>query len=130
MDQFGDHLIAFEESVARCVRDGFFGQKERITTKPNALKDLPFGKVMGNAIPSNMAFTIDYYGYLKRSTGQEFLICKALAENPPQRFIESIVVHFASIRIEDVVRLMPLLKVAVFVEFKSIILDARGFKRK
>lgn len=130
MEQFAQYLKDFEICIAECVSKKIVGHVEKITTKPNALASQPFGQLMGDQIDSEVAFTLDYYGYLKHSKGQSMMIAKALAHSPPDRFIMSTTVHFAALRIEDIVACMPEAMISYYVKFKSYILQARGFKTK
>lgn len=85
-----------------------------------------FGEKMGYVVETDMVLTIDYYGYLKKSRGLIELIngCGNI------KIIKSQVIHFASIKIEDVVNATDNVEVIVsFPKLKDMILKARGFRK-
>lgn len=124
---FETYMRDFEGCLARAVRDGILGRLERVTLKPNVLASLSFGQRMGQYIQSDVPFIIDYYGYMKRSLAQETLILQEQSQSPTPRFTMAIVIHFASLRIEDILACTPREMLPGFVEFKKTILAARKF---
>lgn len=127
MVNFATYRADFENCIAREVTAGRLGKIERVTLKPNMLATSSFGHAMGEYVPSHTPFIIDYYGYMKRSIGQEEAIVKAMNQSPPPRFITTTVVHFAALRMQNLVYVIPHHLLAAFVEFKNIIIATRHF---
>lgn len=84
-----------------------------------------FGKCIGSVVDTDLILTVDYYGYLKKSRG----FYKA-AENVDDKTIRSNLIHFASIKIEDITNVTQNVDVIVgFAKLKNQILIERGFRK-
>ena len=96
------------------------------------LHKTPFGEDIGWLIDTDLILTIDYYGHLKKSRGfYDYYACKNLIEKQQIKLIESAVVFFASIRIEDVAAVTKEVSiVASFPFLKNEILIRRGFRKR
>jgi hypothetical protein len=123
---FKKYLKQFEIwIVVAGVRTGVFGQKEVIPARRGKLADTPFGRTIGLKFDSELPLAIDYYGHMKKSTG----FFEMIAEVDTQvRMIECPVVHFASIKLDDIVELSSTL-ISDFPVFKREMLRLRGFKK-
>ncbi len=129
-DQFGEYMAAFELTVlASAVNQGLLGRREVLPVRPGKLTRSQFGTKIGAVFSSKVSFAVDYYGLLKRSSGllDEIKWIQDELRGRQVKAVESIVVHFASVRIEDVARMNPAL-VGGFPVFKKAVLDSRGFK--
>lgn len=92
------------------------------------LFDTDFGRSIGESINTDMILTIDYYGYLKKSKG--FLDYIKNLDTHVKK-IDSHMIYFASIKIEDIVRVVDEIDlIASFPKLKDQILTHRGFKKK
>jgi len=111
------------------MKEGVFGEDKRVALYNNRLTKSQFAHLIGSWFPSDFPCAIDYYGLLKRSEAF-WAVVRELREQLPGKQIKSIetkVVHFASIRVEQVAQLAPDL-VADFPWYKKVVLDARGFQ--
>ena len=124
--EFAEYLGEFEIAViCKGVLNGMFGKKEMVPTRNGRLSRTPVGRLIGSNIKYSDPLAIDYYGHMKKSTG----FYEMLTEIKTQvRMIECNVVHFASIKIEEIVEISPGL-VAKFPVFKKQMLKRRGFKK-
>lgn len=125
-----EYLKKFEQMISVGVSNKTFEKSELISVRGSKLGKTRFGILIGFTIDSDMEFVIDYYGYFKRSRGFASRI-KFLKKEVPTRqikAIETITVHFASIRMEQIAYLSPSM-LAAFPEFKRFILEKRGFKK-
>lgn len=122
--EFGDYLRELEQRVVvEGIIRGTFGQIMNIPTKAGKLNATPFGQRIGQEFPCEAVCAIDYYGHFKRSSS--FM---ALArQNPERAFQTGIVVHFAGVRTQHVIKLAPEL-VMQFPDFKEELLALRGFR--
>jgi len=125
-ESFKSYLDLFElRVVCHGVVKEVFGKKEMVATRNGKLARTPFGRLIGSQLEFVNPLAIDYYGHLKKSTG----FFDMLTEVDSQvRMIECDVVHFASIKIEDIVEIDPGM-VAKFPVFKKQMLKRRGFKK-
>ena len=100
-----------------------------IPVRPGKLAKTRFASLMGSTFNYIPSLVIDYYGLLKRSTGlvEKILEMKRKIQGKQLRLIKVPVIHFASVRMEDVAASAPEL-VAALPEFKKTILSARGFE--
>ncbi len=123
---FDAYLRAFEERV---VLRGLsvLGRTELVPMRNGRLVRTLFGRHVGVLFSYPDPVAIDYYGLYKKSSAvmEEM---KAL-RGRQVRMIEAVVVHFASIRIEQVALVEPGL-VAGFPAFKERLLRLRGFTRE
>lgn len=116
---------SFEQAVALGVQQKLWGLEQAVSTRPGKLSTGPMGKFLGVEIDTDIAMALDYYGYVKKSRG----LLTTLRSNGRPRFIVTPVVFFNGIKLEVLARVSPEL-VLGFVEFKSAVLDIRGFRHK
>lgn len=132
MKDFKGYLSQFEHDVLENgVVYGVLGRISRIPVAKGRLAGTSFGRFMGPWIQSDALFAVDYYGLLKRSSGlyQEAMrLQKGLLVGRQVKMMSAGVVHFASIKLDQMSRLAPHL-LREFSEFKEIILKARGFQK-
>lgn len=119
-EQFYDWLDMFEHYILTIPE---LWKTHRITTRNNR-KFENFGKILGTAFYSPEILTIDYLGYLKKSTGF-FKYIKQTNENP--RMIQGKILYFQSVKIEHFIKFPPELT-SNFWNFKKTLLKIRGFK--
>jgi len=119
-EQFYDWLDMFEYNILSLP--GLW-KPHQITTKNNR-KFESFGKILGTAFYSPDILTIDYLGYLKKSTGF-FQYLKQTNENP--RMVKGKILYFQSVKMEHMTEFPPEL-LSNFWEFKKTLLKIRGFK--
>jgi hypothetical protein len=127
---FQEYMTALESTVLEAVvSSGTAGKRDTLPVRPGKLSRTSFGKRVGTTFESSVSFAIDYYGMLKRSTAllQEIQWVRDQLSGRQVKTVESLVIHFASIRIEHVARFNPHL-IAGFPIFKKSILESRGFK--
>jgi hypothetical protein len=112
------------------VRNKTFEKSGLVSVRGSKLGKTKFGILIGFTIDSDIEFVIDYYGYFKRSRGftSRIKLLKKEAPSKQIKAIETITVHFASIRMEQIALLKPSL-LEEFPQFKSFILEKRGFKK-
>jgi hypothetical protein len=130
MDQsdFKNVLLKFENDVIiRGVQGGKIGREEMVPVRNGKLSKQRFGKLVGLEIDCSVSLAVDYYGHLKKSAGFFRDVQDATPKGTQARMMKSTVVHFASIKVEDVVELAPDL-VPVFPILKRELLKLRGFK--
>jgi len=122
---FKKYLLQFEAQIIVVgVCRNVFGRSEVIPARRGKLAATSFGKIIGLEFPAKSPIAIDYYGHMKKSTG----FFEMIAEVDTQvRMIECSVVHFASIKLDDIVELSPEL-ISDFPVFKREMLRLRGFK--
>ena len=133
---FKQDLYRFEKEVI--VKGVFekklpmFSKKAAVSVKDCRLHKTPFGEDIGWLIDTDLILTIDYYGHLKKSRGfYDYYSCKNLIEKQQIKLIESAVVFFASIRIEDVAAVTNEVGIiAGFPFIKNEILIRRGFRKR
>lgn len=127
-DEFQKTLDLFErEVIIRGVGGGHLGREEMVPVRNGKLSKQPFGKLVGLEVESETSLAVDYYGHLKKSSGFFRDVKDATPTDTQARMMRSTVVHFASIKVEDVVLLAPEL-VPVFPILKHELLRRRGFK--
>jgi len=129
MDWFEKYKLDFEQAIVVGVSAGLLGSVKPVPVSPGKLQKCRIGRVLGETIAVSTIMVIDYYGYMKKSTGFLRLV-KEIAEEQKGKqvkMVSSTVVHFNSIRLEVVARIAPNI-VAGFGDFKKAILDAREFK--
>lgn len=125
-----EYLKKFEQMISIGVSNKTFEKSGLVSVRGSKLGKTKFGILVGFTIDSDLEFVIDYYGYFKRSRGFTSRI-KFLRKDAPRKqikAIETITVHFASIRMEQIALLKPAL-LEEFPQFKSFILEKRGFKK-
>jgi len=126
-----DYLKRFEQLVAQGILLKKFGKCELASTRGSKLGKTKFGIWLGFTIDSDIDFIIDYYGYFKKSRGFNQKVMEYHAESSGKQIkaIETIIVHFPSIRIEQIADINDEL-IGGFPTFKACILKKRGFKKK
>jgi len=122
------YLDLFEQNIVVAgVENKLIAAKEvMVPVKDGRLDTGSFGKFLGNWFDCSSVLVIDYYGLLKKSKG--FLDKCASYDDVEIRRLKSSIVHFASIKIEDIVNLDSSLAVD-FVGFKKYLVALRGFKK-
>lgn len=129
---FVKYLRKFENEIIReGVLRGIIGSAKLITCRPLPFDSSRFAREMGKYLPYEESMVIDYYGYYKKSKGF-FSYAESLSQGNNDRQVKSItsnVVHFASLKIEDIalINSNPYL-VSKYVEFKRMVLEKRGFR--
>lgn len=127
---FREYCRKFEKMIVEVgVKADLLGKKNLISVKRSRLRNTSFGMMMGNLVDSDIPFAIDYYGYVKVSKGLKKLIeeeQKKLKHPRQLRVMETTLVHFASIKIEDVSQIGIELA-AGFSLFKRSLIKQRGF---
>ena len=124
------YIEDFEQMIAKGVKDQTFNKTEIVSIRGSKLGKTKFGILLGFTIDSNTEFAIDYYGYFKRSRGfnSKITVLKKEIKAKQLKAVATIVIHFASIRIEQIAKLDASL-VGGFPAFKNFILEKRGFRK-
>lgn len=126
MSDLLDYMKEFElRVVGPGLCKGIFGRREFVSVRRGKLASTLYGRVLGNQAESNQLFAIVYYGHIKKSRGLVLDLQQIVGRQI--KMAETLVVHFGSIRIEDVAVLAPDL-IGYFPKFKEQILSLRGFK--
>lgn len=127
MKSFQKYLELFERDVLITgLEKGRFGKTIKVATKECKLNNTEFGKFIGCILSYNEPMAIDYYGLVKKSSGMLEII-----EGYRGIEIKTIllpVVHFASVKNEDINALAPSL-LQGFSSFKEYLIHLRGFNR-
>ncbi len=123
------YLGLFEKNIIIAgVEKGLVPSNEvMVPVKDGKLDGTPFGKFLGNRFEHEEVLVIDYYGLIKKSAG---FIDKynSFADEVEVRRLKAHIVHFASIKIEDIVNLDKDLAID-FPGFKKYLVALRGFKK-
>lgn len=131
---FRKFLIKFEnEVILRGVEQGVLGQYELVACRTCKSDKSRFAQAIGKLLPYKMPIVIDYYGYYKKSAGFYALVEEEQNQisNRQIKMIGSVVVHFASIKIEDINLLTSSSYLtSKFADFKMQMLAKRGFRGK
>ena len=129
--EFSRYLATFEEEVvyAGIVKDKL-GVKELVSVRNGKLARTNFGRSIGCVLPWEVPAALDYYGHFKKSLG--FLSHAAeqaeYYRGKQVHLLRTTVVHFASIRIEQVAQISNnSFLTAGFPDFKRAILVRRGY---
>lgn len=124
---FKEELIAFEnEVILSCVSKGLLVKKSFVSVRNGKLFS-SMSPLFGYEIKSALEFAVDYYGYVKKSTGLLITIMDLMSEPGVQvSAVSTCVIHFASIKIELIMDVAPSM-VQVFPVLKREILIKRGF---
>lgn len=122
------YLGLFEKNIVITgVEKGLINCNEvMVPVKDGKLDSTPFGKFLGNRFEYDKPLVIDYYGLIKKSGG--FIDKYNSYTDVEVRRLKSSIVHFASIKIEDIVNLDKDLAVD-FPGFKKYLVALRGFKK-
>ncbi len=129
---FKKYIIKFEKLVVIAgVQKDLLGSIQFVSVKNTAINSSNFAKQMGRIIPTDLVLALDYYGYYKKSSG--FYVKqgteKSSLNGRQLKMMSSIVVHFNSIKMEDIVLLTgDTYIISNFPEFKQMVLSRRGFK--
>ena len=125
----------FERDVIeKGIIQGVLGAHRLVPVRKGKLASTGFGAWMGVTVPSDTVFSVDYYGLLRHSLGLLRLVeeKREALRGRQLKKVEAPMVHFAAIRIEDVMSLtgnnMGLM--AGFPIYKAIILKRRKFDTK
>lgn len=125
--QFKKYQLNFERKL---ISNGLqaLAKPEMVAIRPGVMAKSKFAVLMGHAIRTDVPAAIDYYGHFKKSTGFFSVMEEFQRDHPGSqvRMMRARVVHFASIRVEDLFNFAPEL-VSGFPEFKLMLLKARGF---
>ena len=129
--QFLRYLTIFEtEFIPKGIKSGVLGKSWLVSVRPGKLSKTAYGQLIGDCINSEISFAIDYYGHIKKSKGLIHVINeKSLAIKGRQlKKVQSTMVHFASIKIEDIAEITkdPFI-ITKFSEFKKVLLMNRGY---
>ena len=125
---FKNYLEMFEKQVVvKGIECGLLGKNMMVPIRNGRLATTEFGKMLGSTFLYDDPAAIDYYGFIKKSSGMvskyaESSIMQVSAVRAP-------IVHFASIKVENVSDLSSEL-VKDFPEFKKVLVALRNFKRK
>lgn len=126
MTNLVDYIREFESRVVGPgLRKGRFGRKEFVSVRRGKLAGTLYGRMLGIQAESDLLFAVIYYGHIKLSKG--LTLDLQYITGRQIKMVETSVVHFGSVRIEDVAVLAPDL-VGDFPKFKEQILELRGFK--
>ncbi len=125
--EFKDYLEKFEKDiVVRGIKAALLGRYMMIPIRRGKLEKTEFGKILGPEFIYLEPAAIDYYGLIKKSSG---LVAKFANSTELQvRAVRAPIVHFASLKIENISDLAPEL-VRNFPEFKKMLVVLRQFKR-
>ena len=127
---FQAYLSQFEDQViVQGVKLKVFGSTQMVTMRPGKLANTKFGETVGTSFNEQLALAVDYYGHIKRSFGLLDLR-KELSKQGQVRRVECTLVHFASLRIDDIANVCndPHM-IGLFPEFKKHMIDLRGFRK-
>jgi hypothetical protein len=126
---FEEYLQKLENMIIDGIATGKLGKVEMLSVRQGKLAVTAFGKKIGEVHPHEISFAIDYYGHYKKSKG--FLkYHKGKYMAPYQiRGIQTTVVHFASLRIEDIAALGTPSLIMGFPAFKAALLQLRGLRK-
>lgn len=121
-----NYIGLFEENIILSgIEEGILKTNEvMVPVKNGKLDNSNFGKFLGNRFIYNRVMVIDYYGLLKKS-GAFIDKYKSYTEVEVKR-LKSGIIHFASIKIEDITNLDKSLAVD-FPAFKNYLVHLRGF---
>lgn len=126
---FVKYLRRFENEVFYPgVKSGVIGAIRLVNCRSVPFDTSQFSKGMGKYLPFDEVIVLDYYGYYKKSNGFRKLAEDLSTSGRQVKSMSALVVHFASIKIEDIVAITsnPYL-ISKFVEFKKEVLERRGF---
>jgi len=129
---FKEYMRMFEhEVICAGVKNGCFEKKELVPVRPGRLSKTQFGSRMGLTLACDAPVVVDYYGLFKKSAGLKKKIDAEVRKYKglQVRMIESLMVHFAAVKIEEVAKMASTASmVAGFPKFKAEVLLLRGFK--
>ena len=128
MDWFKEYTSEFETAVAAGVKSRVLGAVKPVPVAAGKLQKRRIGQVLGTEIATQEVLVIDYYGYMKKSSGFWDLVRDIMEDQKGKqlRIVEAPLVHFNSIKLEVLAKIAPGI-VAAFGDFKKAVLDAREF---
>lgn len=129
---FQKYIKDFEDVVIETgVAINSLGVFTLIPIRPGKLLTTVFGRSIGSVSASFFSFAIDYYGFIKPSRGliEDYEMRKQQLHGRQLRKIGGLLVHFASLKIEEVDRLSNSNLTAGFPKFKKTLIEMRGFKK-
>ena len=132
-DSFEEYLRKFEEVISQGVARGLVGKSMQVNVREGRFAKTEFARFMGSIIESEVPFVIDFYGHLKRSRGFIALLDSKSSQiqNRQIKSIQTMVVFFASLKIEDISILTTDAQLrGTYSDFKQMILRRRGFGKK
>ena len=129
---FKKYLSKFERVVIVGGFDqGILGVSQFVSVKNSPINSSTFARKMGKLLACDGVLALDYYGYFKKSRGffEKMKSEKSSLEGRQLKMMQSSVIHFNSIKMEDLVRLTDdSYLLSNFAEFKTKVLEKRGFK--
>lgn len=126
---FEEYLQKLESMIVAGIITGKLGKVEMLSMRPGKLAVTAFGKRIGKVHPHETSFAIDYYGHYKRSAGFRRHRKGKFAVPYQIRSAQTTVVHFASLRIEDIAAMGTPALITGFPTFKAALLELRGLKK-
>jgi len=123
------YLLEFERSVIKLgVERGVFGdgKEEVVPLRSGKLSKEPLGEFVGDIFDSDKVIAINYYGLYKLSRGIFRAVESVKIMFPDVRSIKSPVVHFNSLKAENIIALAPNLAPG-YDEFKKYIVRLRWY---
>ena len=126
------YLKEFETRVViEGAVSGMIGASERVSLRSKTKLFLSdFGKTFGSDLDTDEIVVFDLYGLLKKSRGfhalKNIIDSGSFDRSGQVRSIFAPVIHFASIRYEEILHLAPDL-IMEFSSIKRALLDLRGF---
>ena len=129
-DVFRKLVLDFEKDIIiGGIAKKVFSRRVNVPVKRGKLSYQKFGRILGDVIDTRLVIAIDYYGHIKKSLG--FLEKIKSFGNPPPIEINSYLVHFASVKMEDVATMTNDVRIMInFPRLKSEILILRGFRER
>lgn len=115
--------------IEKGIEVGVFDTRGHVSVNRSKMAYTAFAKRLGAAIKTYKIFAVDYYGYIKKSTGfiDSLHMQIGILRGKQIKSMRVPLVHFASIKMEDVAKINSnMLK--EFPKFKQTILTLRGFK--
>lgn len=130
LDIFRQLIDDFERDIiVGGIAKKVFTKRANVPTKRCKLSYREFGKTIGRTIDTRLVLAVDYYGYIKKSIG--FLEKVRSMGNPAPTEINCYLVHFASVKMENVAAMTSDVGVMInFPRLKNEILILRGFREK
>jgi len=124
---FTEYLQIFETSVIlKGFEEGAFGKQELVSVRNGKLAKTAFGAAVGMYLMTPEVVVIDYYGHFKKSMGFKGYVEKEFYGRQV-RMVKVPVIHFASIKIEQVAIIGGDREItALFPDFKQKLLILRG----
>lgn len=126
---FSGYRDRFEIAIVeRGLEAGVFNTRGPVSINRSRMAYTALAKNLGPQIKTSKIFAIDYYGYVKKTNGfiDSLHIQMGLLRGKQIKSMRVPIVHFASIKMEDIAEInQNMLK--EFPRFKKTILTLRGF---